>query len=66
MKKQVEAVRMPERLWTPDETAQFLGVPRSTLYQWSYRGEGPKVFKVGRHLRYDPNEVMRWLLESAA
>jgi predicted DNA-binding transcriptional regulator AlpA len=57
---------LPERLWTIQETSTFLGVPVSTLYHWNYRDEGPKPYKVGRHLRYDPRAVMRWLEDSAA
>lgn len=48
------------RLWTTEETAAFLQVPKATLYQWHYLGVGPKPGRVGRHLRYDPEDVMRW------
>jgi predicted DNA-binding transcriptional regulator AlpA len=49
-----------EQLWTTAETANFLQVPKATLYQWHYLGIGPKPGRVGRHLRYDPNEVRAW------
>jgi excisionase family DNA binding protein len=49
-----------ERLWTVQDTAAYLGVPVKTLYQWKWRGEGPPVRKVGRHLRYDPASVRAW------
>jgi excisionase family DNA binding protein len=65
-RKQQEPVRIPARLWTTQEAADFLGVPLSTMYMWSYRGDGPKRYKVGRHLRYDPEEVVRWLQRGAA
>jgi hypothetical protein len=53
--------RLPvEALWVPEEVAAFLRVPVRTLYQWRWRGEGPPVRKVGRHLRYDPGEVRAW------
>ncbi len=39
----------------------YLGVPVKTLYQWKYRGTGPNVHKVGRHLRYRWQEVDAWL-----
>jgi predicted DNA-binding transcriptional regulator AlpA len=48
-------------LWTAEDMAHFLGVPVKTLYQWKWRGEGPPVRKIGRHLRYEPAEVRRWL-----
>lgn len=48
-------------LATPAEIAEYLGVPVKTLYQWKYRGIGPQVHKVGRHLRYRWHEVDTWL-----
>ncbi|MFE0103304.1 helix-turn-helix transcriptional regulator [Streptomyces sp. NPDC059009] len=49
------------RLATPADVASYLGVPVKTLYQWKYRGTGPNVHKVGRHLRYRWQEVDAWL-----
>lgn len=58
---------MPARLWSAQETADFLGIPVSTLYYWSYRGEGgPRLYRVGRNLRYDPADVLAWLDQQAA
>lgn len=48
-------------LASPQEVADYLGVPVPTLYQWKYRGIGPKVHKVGNHLRYRWAEVDAWL-----
>lgn len=47
-------------LWSIGDTARYLGIPVKTLYQWKWMGEGPPVRKVGRHLRYDPDEVQAW------
>lgn len=52
-----------DRLWTAEETARFLCVPKATLYQWHYLGIGPKPGRVGRHLRYHPDDVVRWFRE---
>jgi predicted DNA-binding transcriptional regulator AlpA len=49
-----------DRTWTPEEVARFLGVPKATLYQWRYLGIGPKAGRVGRHLRYLPEDVIAW------
>lgn len=54
-----------DRLWTVDDVSHYLGVPVKTLYQWKWRGEGPPVRKVGRHLRYDPRALQAWLNEAA-
>ncbi|MFF3330284.1 helix-turn-helix transcriptional regulator [Streptomyces sp. NPDC002888] len=48
-------------LASPAEVAVYLGVPVKTLYQWKYRGIGPNVHKVGRHLRYRWSEVDAWV-----
>lgn len=55
-----------DRLWSVNDTADFLGVPVGTLYQWRTRGQGPRAFRVGRHLRYDPADIRQWLNEQAA
>jgi integrase len=51
----------PDPLWTAEEVALYLGVPIGTLYQWRYRRAGPRAYRVGRYLRYDPNDVRSWL-----
>ncbi|MFI0789587.1 helix-turn-helix transcriptional regulator [Streptomyces lydicus] len=48
-------------LASPQEISDYLGIPVRTLYQWKYRGIGPKVHKVGKHLRYRWTEVDAWL-----
>ncbi|WP_199433864.1 helix-turn-helix transcriptional regulator [Qaidamihabitans albus] len=54
------------RLWSVEEVSDYLGIPVKTLYQWKWRGEGPPVRKIGRHLRYDPDAVRRWVADRAA
>lgn len=54
------------RLWTLQDVSDFLNVPVGTLYQWRVRGEGPPAFKVGRHVRFDPDRVRAWVTDSAA
>lgn len=55
-----------ERLWSVNDVSRYLGVPVSTLHQWRYLGRGPAAFRVGKHLRYDPGVVRRWLVESCS
>lgn len=64
-KPRAEPVPLPrcDRLWNIQDVSEFLGVPVTTLHQWRYLGTGPEAFKVGRHLRYDPEAVRRWLVE---
>jgi excisionase family DNA binding protein len=54
------------QLLSAEEVAEYLGVPVSTLYKWRHFGRGPKAFRVGRHLRYDAEELQRWLDSRAA
>jgi hypothetical protein len=53
-------------LWSVNDVSGYLGVPVSTLHQWRYLGKGPAAFRVGKHLRYDPDVVRRWLVESCS
>ncbi|MFE1781055.1 helix-turn-helix domain-containing protein [Streptomyces sp. NPDC059506] len=60
---------LPSRYLTPLDVAELLGVPVETVYQWRRKRTGPRGFRVGRHLRYDPMDVRAWiesLLEEAA
>ena len=45
----------------PDEIATYLRVPKSTIYQWSSRGGGPRMYRVGRHLRAEWKDLDAWL-----
>jgi excisionase family DNA binding protein len=51
----------PSRLLSIKELSDFLQVPVSTIYDWRYRREAPKAIKVGKFLRFDVHEVMKWL-----
>lgn len=57
---------LPTRLWTHAETSEFLGIPPATLHDLNYKRTGPRSFKVGRHRRYDPQDVLAWLGERAS
>jgi len=48
------------RLWTARDVAEFLGVPIATIYQWRYQGYGPRGRRVGRYVRFDPDDVRAW------
>jgi predicted DNA-binding transcriptional regulator AlpA len=65
----VEPRALPSRYLTPLDIAEILGVPVETVYQWRRKPTGPRGFRVGRHLRYDPVDVRAWvesLMEEAA
>jgi predicted DNA-binding transcriptional regulator AlpA len=50
-------------LITTAELAAFLSLPAKTLRDWRYTGVGPRALRIGRHVRYEPSEVRRWLQE---
>ncbi|ROV66519.1 DNA-binding protein [Streptomyces globisporus] len=52
---------LPDRYLTPIDLADLLGVPIETVYQWRRKDTGPRGFRVGRHLRYDPEDVRAWV-----
>jgi excisionase family DNA binding protein len=50
-----------ERLLTVDDVADYLGVPKATVYKWRYEGQGPAGYRVGRFVRYRAEDVDSWL-----
>ena len=48
------------RMWTVQDVADFFDVPVRTLYEWRTKGYGPEGIKVGRHVRYFPEDVYAW------
>ena len=46
---------------TVDELSRRLDIPKGTLYNWRYRGIGPRGHRVGKHLRYRWSDVLAWI-----
>ncbi|MFE4718384.1 helix-turn-helix domain-containing protein [Streptomyces sp. NPDC056728] len=56
------ATRLPVRYLTPDDLVEMFDLPSvETVYQWRRKRVGPRGFRVGRHLRYDPDDVRTWV-----
>lgn len=49
-----------EKLLGIDELSQFLGVPKSWIYERTRKGEIPHI-KLGRYLRFNTQEIREWL-----
>ena len=49
-----------ERLWSVQDLSEYLGVPVMTIYHWRRTGYGPKGTRVGRYVRYCPDDVRAW------
>ncbi|HEY9440323.1 MAG TPA: helix-turn-helix domain-containing protein [Streptomyces sp.] len=52
---------LPDRYLTPDDIAALLSVPLETVYAWRKKRTGPPGFRIGKHLRYDPEAVRAWI-----
>jgi len=51
---------MKRRLIDVRELSEWLGVATGTLYNWVSYGRLPHT-KLGRCLRFDPDEIDKWL-----
>ena len=61
--RQHRAASEAGELWTIDEVADYLGVPKQTVYCWRTSGYGPTGFRVGKHVRWRASTVIAWTLE---
>ncbi|MFG3516646.1 helix-turn-helix transcriptional regulator [Streptomyces bobili] len=53
---------LPARYLTPDDLVEMFELPSvETVYQWRRKRTGPRGFRVGRHLRFDPADVRAWV-----
>jgi predicted DNA-binding transcriptional regulator AlpA len=52
--------------FTPQDLADRLGIPLNTVYYWRNTGQGPKGFRVGKHVRWRLEEVEAWECEQLA
>jgi excisionase family DNA binding protein len=50
-----------EPMMSPYDVASYLGVPLRTVYRWRTRGDGPRGYRIGRHVRYRYEDVELWL-----
>ena len=52
-----------DRLWSIQDVSYYLGIPIGTLYQWRCTGGGPRGCRVGRFVRYRPDDVKAWVAQ---
>jgi len=48
---------------TQHELAELLRLPERTLEDWRLTHSGPPYLKLGRHVRYDVQDVLAWVTE---
>ena len=49
------------KLWSIEELAAHLGIPKQTIYQWRTKGYGPPGRRVGKYVRFLPEDVQAWV-----
>lgn len=55
-----EAPSLP-RQWGYNEVSEVTGLPIGTLRYMRHRGEGPRSYKLGRSVRFAPEDVLAWI-----
>lgn len=50
-----------DRLWGIKDVAAYLDVPVQTVYQWRSKDYGPPGVRVGRYVKYRPEDVRAWV-----
>lgn len=56
---------MNTKLMSAEEVADYLQVPKSTIYHWRNKGKGPKAYRVGKYIRFYLEDVDSWLKANA-
>ena len=44
-----------------EELADYMGVPKATLYKWNSEGTSPPRYRIGRRILYRLDEVDDWI-----
>lgn len=52
---------MNSKLLSIDDVADYLGIPKNTLYQWRTKGYGPTGRRIGKYVRYRSEDVDAWV-----
>lgn len=50
-----------DRLWGVKDVAAYLGIPVQTIYQWRSKGYGPPGHRMGKYVRFVPDDVRAWV-----
>jgi predicted DNA-binding transcriptional regulator AlpA len=62
MSTQIEGFAELPQMLTVDQLVEMLQVPsKETVYYWNRMGTGPKYHRVGRYIRYNKSDVLKWL-----
>lgn len=45
------------------QVAEIIGIADRTLQKWTWRGKGPKFFRIGKRVLYTVEAVQKWFEE---
>lgn len=54
------------KLLSVEDLSDILGIPVNTLYQWRSKGYGPQGRRIGKYVRYRPEDVETWVEQQGA
>ncbi|MFI1160209.1 helix-turn-helix transcriptional regulator [Streptomyces sioyaensis] len=58
---------LPDRYLTPEDLVTLFGLESvETVYTWRKKRTGPRGFRVGKHVRYDPADIRAWVTQQTA
>lgn len=59
----IDPVTSSNPLLTIDQAADYLAIPKATIYTWRTRrvGFGPRAVKIGGNLRYRLSDLDEWI-----
>ena len=56
-----DTLTVPRDWMSPQDLANWLGVPVKSVYVWNSTRTGPQSTKIGKHVRYSRQSVAAWL-----
>ncbi|MEU6079042.1 helix-turn-helix domain-containing protein [Streptomyces sp. NPDC047108] len=58
---------LPDQYLTPEDLVSLFRLESvETVYAWRKKRTGPPGFRIGKHLRFDPAAVHRWIKDLMA
>ena len=65
MKKPRISSEKMERLWLIEDVQEFTSLSVSTIKMYIATGQIPSI-KIGKHRRFDPEDIRRWIKKKGA
>ena len=62
----IDPIPSEDQLLSRAYVARWLGIDYDTLYSWERQHKGPRVIRLGRHVKYIRKDVTAWLDQQRA